>query len=243
MGHLSNTLSPWRIGNNNPSQVINTQIQMFRLDHNPLVKLITGDADFSQDTDQMTQAKLEVMKKRRKQLDDDSARIQSELNAPIKRSVDLAKENRAYSWLMALNLEDQGLDLYKSAFLDALALLYTWLLDRISTRCACNEPFTVEHALSCPKGAIPNHQHNEIWDITYSLRSEVSHDVTLEPTLQPLDGHTLRYASAITDEGARADIQAKGFWGTSHQSAFFDVKVPTHTIQQEIFHPCLLHPP
>ena len=50
-------------------------------------------------------------------------------------------------------------------------------------------------------------------------------NVTLEPTLQPLDGHALRYAFAITDEGTRADIQAKGFWGTSHQRAFFDVKV------------------
>ena len=61
--------------------------------------------------------------------------------------------------------------------------------------------------------------------ITCSLLSEVSHDVTLEPTLQPLDGHTPRYASAITDDGVRADIQAKGFRGTSHQRAFFDIKV------------------
>ena len=126
---------------------------------------------------------------------------------------------------MALPLEDQGFALYKSAFRDALALRYNWLPDRMPTRCACNEPFTVEHALSCPEGAFPIHRHNEIRDITCSLLSEVSHDVTLEPTLQPLDGHTLRYASAITDDDARADIQAKGFWGTPHQCAFFDVKV------------------
>ena len=47
----------------------------------------------------------------------------------------------------------------------------------------------------------------------------------MEPTLQPLNRHTLRYASAITDDGARAGIQAKGFWGTPHQRAYFDVKV------------------
>ena len=93
------------------------------------------------------------------------------------------------------------------------------------TKCACGEPFTVEHALSCPKGAFSIYRHNEIRDITCSLLSEVCHDVTVEPTLQPLEGHTLRYASAITDDGAQADIQAKGFWGTSHQRAFFDVKV------------------
>ena len=93
------------------------------------------------------------------------------------------------------------------------------------TRCACNEPFTAEHALSCPKGAFPIHCHNEIRDITCSLLSEVSHDVTLESTLLPHDGLTLRYASAITNDGARAHIQAKRFWGTSHQRGFFDIKV------------------
>ena len=95
----------------------------------PLVELITTNADFSQDTwDEMTQAKLE-MKKCRNQLDDDAARIQSELNAPLKRSVDLAKEKGASSWLTALPLENQGFALYRSAFRDALALQYNWLPD------------------------------------------------------------------------------------------------------------------
>ena len=187
----------------------------------PLVELSTTNTDFSQDTwDEMTQAKLEMKKKCRNQLDD-AARIQSELNAPLKMSVDLAKEKGASSWLIALPVENQGFALYKSA----LAFWYNWLPDRMPTKCACGEPFTVEHALSCPKGAFPIHRHNEIWDITCSILSEVCHDATVEPTLQPLEGHTLRYASAITDDGARADIQAKGFWGTSHQRAFFDVKV------------------
>ena len=50
----------------------------------PLVKLITSDADFFQDTlDEITQAKLEVKKKRRNQLDDGAIRIQSEPNNPL----------------------------------------------------------------------------------------------------------------------------------------------------------------
>ena len=44
------------------------------------------------------------------------------------------------------------------------------------------------------------------------------HDVTVDT---PSDMH----ASAITDDGARADIQVKGFCGMSHQLAFFDVKL------------------
>ena len=141
------------------------QYKCFELITAPLVKLIINDTDFSQDTlDNMTQAKLDVKKKRRDQLDDDATRTQLKLNTPLKRSVDLAKEKGASSWLMALPLEDQGLALYKSAFQDVLALRYNWLPDRMPTRprCACNEPFTVEHALSCPKGAFPIQRHNEI---------------------------------------------------------------------------------
>ena len=104
----------------------------------PLVELITTNADFSQDTrDEMTQAKLEMKKKRRNQLNDDAARIHSELNAPLKRSVDLAKDKGASSWLPALPLENQGFSLYRSAFRDALALQYNWLPDRMPNKCAC----------------------------------------------------------------------------------------------------------
>ena len=173
----------------------------------------------------ITQVEQDVRKKRKHKLEDDAAKIQSVLNTPLKRSVDLAKEKGASSWLTTLPLEEQGFALYKSAFWDALALRYNWLLDRMPAKCACNESFTVEHVLSCPKGAFAIHRHNEILDITYSLLFEVYHDVTLEPILQPLDGHTLRHASAITDDCARSDIQAKGFWGTPYQCAFFDVKV------------------
>ena len=40
---------------------------------------------------------------------------------------------------------------------------------------------------------------------------------------------TPRYASTVTDKGARADIQVKGFWGTSHQCAFLISRYLTHT--------------
>ena len=116
------------------------------------MKLFINNSDFSQDTlHEMTKAKLDVKKKRIDQLDDDATRTQSKINPPLRRSVDLAKEKGASSWLMALPLEDQGFALYKSAFQDALALRYNWLPDQVPTRCACNEPFTVEHADHVPK--------------------------------------------------------------------------------------------
>ena len=56
--------------------------------------------------------------------------------------------------------------------------------------------------------------------------SEVCHDVCIEPTLQPITGEALSGASAITEDGARLDVAANGFWGGRFERAFFDVFNP-----------------
>ena len=66
-------------------------------------------------------------------------------------------------------------------------------------------------------------RHNEVRDLTANLMAEVCHDVCIEPTLQPVTGECLSGTSAITDERARLDIPASGFWGGRHECAFFDV--------------------
>ena len=55
--------------------------------------------------------------------------------------------------------------------------------------------------------------------------TEVCHDVCVEPTLQPITGEVLSNATAISDDGARLDIAANGFWGGRSERAFFDVRV------------------
>ncbi len=47
----------------------------------------------------------------------------------------------------------------------------------------------------------------------------------VEPTLQPLTGETMTYSTANSDDQARLDIKARGFWGAAQQSAFFDVRI------------------
>ena len=72
-----------------------------------------------------------------------------------------------------------------------------------------------------PNGCgFPIVRHNEVRDLTAKLMSEVYHDVCIEPTLQPITGEALSGASAITEDGARLDVAANGFWGGR-----FDVKV------------------
>ena len=73
-------------------------------------------------------------------------------------------------------------------------------------------------------GGFPTIRHNEIRDTTASLLTEVCHNVATKPPLQPLTGETFNARSANTDDNARLDIRARGFWNTT-QDAFFDVRV------------------
>ena len=84
---------------------------------------------------------------------------------------------------------------------------------------------TVEHAFSCSFGGFPSIRHNELWDITASLLSEVCHNVRIEPSLQPLSGEQFHYRSANIEDGARLDVSAESFGGQDRKMAFFDVKL------------------
>ena len=68
-------------------------------------------------------------------------------------------------------------------------------------------------------------RHNDIRDITADVLTEVCPSVSIEPILQPLTGEQLQYQTANTEDDARADISAQGFWGNKQQRAFFNVRV------------------
>ena len=140
------------------------------------------------------------------------------------RAMDLAREKGASSWLTALPIEEFGFSVHKNAFRDAIALRYGWTPLNIPTQCACGASFSVQHALSCPKGGFPTLRHNEVRDLTAQLMTEVSHSVCVEPHY-PLTGEALDGASAIVSDGARLDVAADGFWGGRYERAFFDIRV------------------
>ena len=91
--------------------------------------------------------------------------------------------------------------------------------------CTCGSRFSVEHTLSCAKGGFPSIRHNEIRNLTATLLTEVCHNVSIEPGLQPVPNETLTGASANRQDGARLDIAANGFWGGTFERTFFDVRV------------------
>ena len=126
--------------------------------------------------------------------------------------------------LAVLPIEEHGFHLHKGEFRDALRLRYDWQLNNIPKTCNCGTQFSVDHTVICHMGSFPSICHNEIRDITASLLTEVCHNVATEPPLQPLTEETFSARSANTDNYARLDIRARGFWN-SHQDAFFDVRV------------------
>ena len=150
--------------------------------------------------------------------------VQNNLTPELECCAQLAKEKGASSWLSVLPLEEHGFYLHKGEFRDALCLRYGWQLSGIPRACKCGTPFTVDHAIICHMGGFPLIRHNEIHDITATLLTEVRHNVATEPSLQPVTGETFTARSANTDDNARLDIRARGFWNNS-QDAFFDVRV------------------
>ena len=75
------------------------------------------------------------------------------------------------------------------------------------------------------KGATHQYDTTELRDFTASLLSETCHGVAGEPSLQPITSERFSNATANTQEGARLDIVADGFWGSSFERAIFDVRV------------------
>ena len=136
--------------------------------------------------------------------------------------MELTQEKGASCWLTALPIEQFRFHLHKRDFRDALALRYGWLPSQAPTHCACGKSFTVEHALSCPKGGFPSIRHNEVRDLTAILLTEVCHNVSIEPDLQPLTGEQLSLSLPPT-------VQTELVW-MSQQMGSWVVAINVHCL-------------
>ena len=130
-----------------------------------------------------------------------------------KRNLDQISEKGASSWLSVLPLKQQGFNLTKQEFQDALALRYNAPIKSLPIKCTCGKEFDANHAMTCKKGGFITIRHNNIRNFEANLLKKVCNDVEIEPRLQPVE-----------NDEARLDIRARGFWRPG-QSAFFDVRV------------------
>ena len=170
-----------------------------------------------------TQIKTEISKQKRKCYDDNLKEIHQRMTNEQLRGNELARMKGASSWLSALPLKSEHFSLNKREFYDAVRMRYRWDLKFLPTICACGKRFTVDHAMSCPKGGYIHQRHDEVRDILAKISKEISNDVETEPHLLPLTGESLSSSSNSADE-ARLDFSVRGFWQRG-QRAFFDVRV------------------
>ena len=83
--------------------------------------------------------------------------------------------------------------------------------------------YAVDHAMICHMGDFPQSGTTKFVTLLPHF-SQVCYNVAAKPLLQPLTGEILTARSANTDDNARLDICARGFWNNS-QDTFYDVRV------------------
>ena len=162
----------------NPSIISNAEYAASRKITGPLVNLIYyQESQYTMDTSEEQHKLKSLMKTEKREAQSAAAeRPKPQLSPTLRRSIQVAKEKGASSWLIALPIEKLGFSLHKSAFRDALCLRYGWQPSILPTTCVCGHPFSIDHALNCHMGGFPTIRHNE---------SEICHDVCTEPPPPP----------------------------------------------------------
>ena len=186
------------LGIPNPTITSDTEYTASRSVCKPLYNLILlYDSSYPTEAiEQQVKAKKEVHSFKLKHSQGSASNLRPQ------RSMDLAQEKGASNWLTTLPIDENGFTVHKGAFHDAIALRYGWLPSNIPSTCTCGKSFTVEHAHSCPLDGFPSIRHNEIRDLTANLMTEVCHNVSIEPHLQPITGETFPAMTANTEDGA-----------------------------------------
>ena len=100
-----------------------------------------------------------------------------------KRTNESNMETNVSNWLTSLPLKDQGYDLNKEQFWDALRISYNSVIPRTPSECSCGAKFNLIHALSCKKDGFVSLRHNEVRDITGKLMEDVCRDARKEPMM------------------------------------------------------------
>ena len=158
------------------------------------------------------------------QLEENINNLRGNQTPAMKRNLEQLAQPGASSWLSALPLKEEGFNLNKSEFQDALNIRYDRVLKNLPSKCACGKKFDLTHAMNCNRGGFISNRHDSIRNFEAKLIKQVCNDVQVEPHLQPVAEGVRFHASANTRTDARLDIRAKGFWREG-QNAFFDVRV------------------
>ena len=191
----------------------------------PLTRQIEQQSQELPDPDEVKEAKTATHLHMKELTTEKHEHIISQQTPQMKRNLKQLSEPGASSWVGALPLKEQGLNLNKSEFNDALCIRYDKSLKNLPAKCPCStkQNFTITHAMDCKRGGFVNARHDSVRNCVAGLLKKVCRDVQVEPPLQPTGGTVLSTGTNI-QVGARLDVRARGFWREGQQ-AFFDVRV------------------
>ena len=80
---------------------------------------------------------------------------------------------------------------------------------------------SIDHAMICQHGGLTFIRNNELRELTANWLKQVCHDVSMEPSLLPLNGELIATSSANCSDSARTDIMH----GASGAGDKIDVRV------------------
>ena len=151
----------------------------------PLVSLIIEQSPHHPEHSRATQkaAKATVRINNRASAQEQAKALRPQLPKSQQFGMDQASEKGASSWLTALPIQEFGFCLHKQAIRDALCVRYGWQLEILPLHCACSEAPSLNHALSCSKGAMPSIRHNRVRDLLARYLTEVCPNVAIEPAI------------------------------------------------------------
>jgi hypothetical protein len=133
------------------------------------------------------------------------------------------------AWLSAIPNRFDGTELSREEFQDNLAICYGLHPRGLPERCdGCNEPFLVEHGLSCKKGGFVGQRHDDVCEELAHLCSMALMAARISSEPEIFYGRGLnaaqRNVNEVLDDEARGDVGAHGFWKQG-RTTIFDVQV------------------
>jgi hypothetical protein len=145
----------------------------------------------------------------------------------VAKRLERTKETGA--WLSCVPNRFDGTEVSGEEFFDNLAIRYGLRPKGLPERCdGCNEPFSVEHGLSCKKGGFVGQRHDDVceeWAHLCSMALTPAR-ITSEPEIfygKDLSA-THRAEGEVLGDEARGDVGAHGFWKRG-RTTIFDIQV------------------
>jgi len=141
----------------------------------------------------------------------------------------LERMGKMGAWLSVIPNRFDGTELSREEFQDNLAIHNGMRPRGLPERCnGCNEPFTVEHGISCKKGGFVGQGRADVCEELAHLRSMALTPSRISSEPEIFYGRELNAAQRtegeVLEDEAHGDVGAHGFWKRG-RSTIFDVMI------------------